>query len=240
MTLAASIPLNITRHADHYPVAAREPALPGLNRHLDLLTEHGVRLRYQRNEAVFSFGEAAAQFYRVAAGCIRLCRHVGDGRRSINDFMLPGDIFGLGGFRTFPYTAEAVGGATVLAYPAVVFEQLCEGNPPLQADLMAHYLNALAQAQQHVFVTSCQTARERVASFILEMSETGQLSYGNRIDLPMGRQDIADYVGLTVETICRSLAFLKKAGLITVPNAHTICIADAEALRALAEGRSAQ
>ncbi len=240
MSIAASV-LRNTAHTDFdRPITAQHASPKGLGQHLELLREFAMRLRYQHNEAVFSSGETAAHIYRVSAGCIRLTRRLGDGRRNISDFMLPGDIFGLGGFSHFPYTAEAVATATVVAYPALVFEQLCEGNAPLQADLMAHYTMLLARAQQHVFVTTCQTARERVASFILMMSERDQLAYGERIDLPMGRRDIADFLGLTVETICRALSSMKAAGTIAVPNAHQVSIIDVEALRALADGRTAQ
>lgn len=216
-----------------------QPVSTGLARHLDLLRDHGMRFRFGRNEAVFSEGEAAVYVFRVAAGCVRLCRHLADGRRSVQDFMLPGDIFGMGDFRYFPYTAEATGPTTVTAYPRALFEQLAEDNQPFQSDLMSHYTRALTRAERHLFVTTCQTARERVASFILEMSQTEQLVYAGRIDLPMGRQDIADHLGLTIETICRSLTALKKAGIIEIPNAHQIDVMNESALRALAEGRNA-
>jgi len=240
MSVAASVLRTPVQPQFERTIATRESGRPGLGAHLDHLREHGMRLRYRRNEAVFACGDAAAHIYRVAAGCIRLCRHVGDGRRSVSDFMLPGDVFGLGGFRLFPYTAEAVGPATVVAYPAVLFEQLCEDNAPLQNDLLSHYSRLLARTQQQLFVTTCQTARERVASFIIMMSQRDQLAFGDRVDLPMGRQDIADFLGLTVETICRSLASLKKAGTIAVPNAHQVSLIDVEALRALAGGSTAQ
>lgn len=237
MTFQASA-LSIVNNGEADRPIAWQPPPTGLTRHLEHLRDHAMRFRFGRNEAVFREGEAAVHIYRVASGCIRLCRHMADGRRAVQDFLLPGDIFGMGDFRNYPYTAEATGPAVVFAYPRVLFEQLSEDNPVLQADLMDHYMKALGRAERHLFVTTCQSARERVGSFIYEMAQTEQLVYASRIDLPMPRQDIADYLGLTIETICRSLTALKKAAIIDVPNAHQLTVTNEGALRALAEGRN--
>jgi CRP-like cAMP-binding protein len=213
------------------------PPRPGLHRHFDHLRDHGMRLRFRRNETVFAEHETAAHVYRLVSGCVRLCRHVRGGRRHVNEFMFADDIFGVGDFTRFPYAAEAVGPALVVAYPRALFEHLGEGNAALQTDLMSHFKTLLERAQQHLFVTSCLSARERVASFILQMHANTRLVTGSRVELPMTRQEIADYLGLTVETICRALAALRDAGLIAIPSAHKIAVIDPETLRLLAEGR---
>ncbi len=213
------------------------PSRSGLHDHLDHLREHGMRLRFRRNETIFSEHERAAHIYRVASGSVRLCRHVRGGRRHISNFMFAGDIFGIGDFACFPYAAEAVGPALVVAYPRALFEHLGEGNYALQANLMRHFRDVLEHTQQHLFVTSCLSARERVAAFILEMYSDSRLTTGSRVELPMTRQEIADYLGLTVETICRALAVLKTAGLIATPSAHKIAMIDPDTLRLIAEGR---
>ena len=140
---------------------------PGLHRHLDHLRDHGMRLRFRRNETIFSEHERAAHIYRLVSGCARLCRHVRGGRRHVSDFMFAQDIFGIGDFTHFPYAAEAVGPVLVVAYPRAHFEHLGEGNSALQSDLMSHFKTLLERAQRHLFVTSCLSARERVASFVL-------------------------------------------------------------------------
>lgn len=213
------------------------PASSGLHSHLDHLREYGMRLRFSRNETIYSEHEAAAHVYRLVSGSVRLCRHVRGGRRHISGFMFADDIFGLGDFPRFPSAAEAVAPALVVAYPRALFEHLGEGNSALQNDLMRHFKDELQHAQQHLFVTSCLSARERVAAFLLEMYTDNRLATGSRVELPMTRQEIADYLGLTVETICRALAVLKNTGLIAIPSAHKIAVIEPVTLRLLAEGK---
>ncbi len=208
--------------------------------HLDCIRDQGMRLRFHRNEVIFGERDAATHIYSVAAGCVRLCRHVSDGRRHISDFMFPGDIFGFGEYQGYPFAAEAVNSVTVIAFPRPAFERLGEGNPSLQTDLMVHYSTLLMKAQQHLFTASCQSARERLASFVQHMSQEEQLVYGDRIDIPMSRQEIADYLGLTIETICRVLATLRNDGILEIPNAHQLVVKRPDILRAIAEGRGTQ
>ena len=208
----------------------------GIGEHLHRLRDLSMRLRFQRNETIFGEGDAASHVYTLINGCVRLCRHVADGRRHISDFMFAGDIFGLGERSAHAVAAEAVGPVTVTACPRSYFEHLGEGNTRLRSDLLAHLMARLVVTQQHLFVISCQNAKERLASFLVRTGERNNL-YGDRLDVPMGRQDIADHLGLTIETICRAIAALKKDGLVDVPNAHQFIVRDFEALRALAEGR---
>lgn len=219
------------------PPIASEQA--GIGVHLHRLRDFAMRLRFQRNETIFAQGDAASHIYTVASGCVRLCRHATDGRRHIADFMFAGDIFGLGEHETHVLTAEAVGLVTLSACPKTYFERLGEGSSRVRSDLLAHLSARLRTTQQHLFVISCQTAKERLASFTLRMIERNNL-YGDRVDLPMGRQDIADHLGLTIETICRGIAALKADGTIEVPNAHQFVVRNMDALRGLAEGRGSR
>lgn len=212
----------------------------GMAEHLDQLHDLGMRLRFHRNEMIFAERDAATQIYSVAAGCVRLCQHVPDGRRHISDFMFPGDIFGFGEYQGYPFAAEAVNSVAVIAFPRPAFRRLCEADPHLGTDLMAHYSMLLMRAQQHLFTASCQSARERMASFVQHLSQEEQLVYGDRIDIPMARQEIADYLGLTIETICRVLAAMRSEGILEIPNAHQLVIKRPDILRAIAEGRSTQ
>jgi CRP-like cAMP-binding protein len=212
------------------------PAKPGLHGHFEMLREHAMRLRFSRNDAIFRENEAAAHVYILASGCVRVCRHVQAERRHISDFLFADEIFGLGDFDKFPHTSEAVSPVTLLAYPRTAFERLGEDNPAFQNCMMSHFRTLLDRAQRRLFVTTCLNARERVASFVLQMHGTHQIVLGDLVDLPMARQEIADYLGLTAETICRALASLKSAGLIAVPNAHQITVTDPCGLRALTDG----
>jgi CRP-like cAMP-binding protein len=209
----------------------------GVAGHLDHLRDLGIRLGFHRNEMIFGERDPATQIYSVVAGCVRLCRHVPDGRRHISDFMFPGDIFGFGEYQGYPFAAEAVNHVTVIAYPRPAFERLGEDDRGLRTDLIVHYSMALMRAQQRLFTMSCQCARERMASFVLRMGQEEQLVYGDRIDIPMSRQEIADHLGLTIETICRVLAAMRNDGILEIPNAHQLVVKRPDILRAIAEGR---
>lgn len=211
----------------------------GLSDHLTRLKDCAVRLRFHRGDVIAAAGNTAAHIYVVSAGCLRLIHHAQDGRRHVADFLFGGEVWGLGDARTFALTAEAVSPTTITAYPRQQFDRLGEGNNRLRAEIFAHLSASIQRAHQHLFLLSCLSARERVATFLTRMMQKSQLVYGSRLDLPMGRQDIADHLGLTVETVCRALAALRAENLIEVPNAHLVVVRDASALSAVAGEPSA-
>lgn len=206
----------------------------GLSDHLARLKDCAVRLRFHRGDVIAAAGDAAAHIYVVGAGCLRLTHHGKDGRRHIADFLFGGDVWGLGDARSFVLSAEAVAPTTITAYPRQQFDRLGEGNNQLRAEILTHLSDSIQRAHQHLFLLSCLSARERVATFLTRMMRKSQLVYGARLDLPMGRQDIADHLGLTVETVCRTLAALRAENRIEVPNAHLVIVRDASALSAVA------
>lgn len=215
-------------------IACAEIQQHGISDHLTRLKDGAVRLRFHRGEKIAAAGDAAAHIYVVNAGCLRLTHHGKDGRRHIADFLFGGDIWGLGDARSFALSAEAVSPSTITAYPRHQFDRLGEGNNHLRAEVLAHLSDSIQRAHQHLFLLSCLSARERVATFLMRMLQKSQLVYGARLDLPMGRQDIADHLGLTVETVCRALAALRAENVIEVPNAHFVIVRDASALSAVA------
>lgn len=206
----------------------------GISDHLTRLKDCAVRLRFHRGDTIAAAGDATDHIYVVGAGCLRLTHHGKDGRRHIADFLFGGDVWGLGDSRTFALSAEAVAPTTITAYPRQQFDRLGEGNNHLRAEVLAHLSDAIQRAHQHLFLLSCLSARERVATFLTRIMQKSQLVYGARLDLPMGRQDIADHLGLTVETVCRALAALRADGVIEVPNAHLVVVRDTSALSAVA------
>jgi CRP/FNR family nitrogen fixation transcriptional regulator len=157
-----------------------------------------------------------------------------DGRRYIVDFILPGDVMGFVESPDLPVSAEAVSEVTLVAFPRVCFDRLAKENAAVRWQLLCHLSANLLSAQQHMFVLGCQKAKERVASFFLRLADRIDLAYGDRLDLPMGRQDIADHLGLTIETISRMITALRNEGVILVPNTQQIVLRDLVALRALA------
>ncbi len=210
---------------------------PGsLNHHLRVLHQFSTQQHFARNETIFSEGERADRFYKIISGTVRLCRHSPDGKRHIADFYLPGDLVGFVEFSAHPYSAEAVTEATLCSYPRNQLERLSATDPEIRLRVLSHLSASLLAAQQHLFVLSCRNAKERFAEFLLRLAERTDVGRGDRLDLAMGRQDIADHLGLTIESVCRAIATLKSDGLVTVPNTHQLILNDIEKLRALANG----
>ena len=217
--------------------SASQPA--DLKTHLCVLNTFAQSVRFARNETIFQEGDSAHFIYRIVTGTIRLCRHTSDGRRHIAEFALPGDLFGVFGGAEQGFTAEAVGDVVLVAYPRAQFDRLSERDPRFRANVLVHLSTHLRTAQLHTFWLGCQNAKQRLASFLLRHAErTGAVDTG-RLELPMGRQDIADHLGLTIETICRAVTQLKNDGAIAVPNNHQIVLRNVEALCELADGNSA-
>jgi len=210
------------------------PAPVTLADQLERIDAHGAKLQFTRNEPIFNQDDPADQVFRIISGTVRLCRYMPDGRRYIVDFLLPGDVMGFVESPDLPVSAEAVTDVTLMAFPRACFDQLAEQNPEVRAQLLRHLSCNLLTAQQHLFVLGCQKARERVASFLLRLADRVGASCGDRLDLPMSRQDIADHLGLTIETISRTITGLRSTGAVLVPNTHQIVLRDKAALRALA------
>lgn len=226
------------RNRISFTVVSTQAAKPpeNLREHLSALREHGATLRFARNTTLFQEGDRAEFVYRVVSGTVRLCRHTPDGRRHIADFVMGGDLLGSLGEGEQSFTAEAVSDVVCVAYPRMHFDRLSERDPRFRANVLRHLSGSLMAAQLHTFVLGCQSAKERLASFIVRMAErTGAMDEG-RVELAMGRQDIADHLGLTIETICRAVTALKNEDVIAVPNTHQLVLRNVDALFDLASG----
>jgi CRP/FNR family transcriptional regulator, nitrogen fixation regulation protein len=155
-----------------------------------------------------------------------------DGRH-IFEFCFAGDCFGLPAARVRAATAEAIGDVIVMRYPQHATDRLINETPRLAREMYDRTLRELTQAQTHMLLLGRMTSSERVASFLLEIAE--RRNTPRTIDLPMSRSDIADYLGLTAETVCRMLSTFKHDGIIAVPTSHQIELRDREALQELCE-----
>jgi len=202
--------------------------------HLGLIQSNGVRLQFARNEPIFNQDDPADQVYRIISGTVRLCRYMPDGRRYIVDFLLSGDLMGFVESADLPACAEAVTDVMLIAFPRSCFDRLASENSEVRTELLRHLSSNLLTAQQHLFVLGCQNARERVASFLVRLADRMGATCGDRLDLPMSRQDIADHLGLTIETISRTITGLRSTGAVLIPNTHQIVLRDMAALRTLA------
>jgi CRP/FNR family nitrogen fixation transcriptional regulator len=203
---------------------------------LGALEKIGMKRRFAKSETIFSEGDEAAFSYKVVSGAIRLCKYRADGRRQVTDFVLPGDRCGFLDIDEHRFTAEAASDVVVMVYPQRQVEALGNELPGMRKQLNSFLANRLADVQDHLVMLGCQTAKERVVSFLLTLADRTGTWDGDAVDLPMSRQDVADYLGLTIETVCRVLSDLKRARLVTKPSRNQIVIVDIRRLRALVNG----
>jgi len=197
----------------------------------------GSVARFARNETIYAKGDEARHSFKVIEGAVRLSRIFADGRRQIVNFFLPDESFGIEFADEYTATAEAVGDVVVLRCPRLCIAQMSQGDPDIAQARLAMLGKSLAAAERHVAMLGHQSAKERVASFFLALENQRRSDDADHtLDLPLGRQDIADYLGLTIETTCRALSELKRQKIVTTPSRRRIVIRDLEGLRAIAEG----
>ncbi len=199
------------------------------------LSGFGTVSHYARNNTIFSEGEDAEYSYRVVTGAVRLSKMMPDGRRQIAEFALPGDFFGINWLQDHALTAEALTEVTLICYGRGRLERLGDENREIRAELFSTLRHDLWAAQNHLVILGRQSANERVASFLAQLMQRSKQTDKRVIDIPMTRQDIADYLGLTIETVCRSLTKLKQAGIIDIPSRHEIVVHNTAALRRAAQ-----
>jgi CRP-like cAMP-binding protein len=190
----------------------------------------GAVMTYPRNVEIFGENEPAEYLYKVVSGSVRTYKILGDGRRQVGGFYLPGDIFGLEFADEHALSAEAISDAKVLVVKRSALNTLAGRDRLVAQQLFALIGRELHRVQDRILLL-IKNARERVASFLLEMAE--RASENNTIELPMSRQDIADYLGLTIETVCRTLSALETASAIEVSaSSRRIVLRDRAALAA--------
>jgi CRP/FNR family nitrogen fixation transcriptional regulator len=199
------------------------------------LAAMGSVTQFARNGTIFNEGDDADYSYKVVSGAVRLSKMMSDGRRQVAQFALPGDFIGLNWLGEHAMTAEALNDVTLIAYARGRLERLGEENQDVRSELFATLRHDLWAAQNHLVLLGRQSALERVASFLVLMLERGKAADQATIAVPMTRQDIADYLGLTIETVCRMLTRLKQRNIIGIPDRHSISVRNAAALRRAAQ-----
>ncbi len=195
------------------------------------LALQGTPMSYRRNEEIFGEGERAEHLYRVVAGTVRTIRFSSDGRRQILGFHLPGDVFGIEAGADHTLSAEAVTDAEVaLVRRSLVDAAAAEDVSAAQA-LIALMQRQLQSAQEHALVLGRKGAGERVAAFLLQL--TDRLAASCEIDLPMSRADIADHLALTIETVSRAFTQMERDHTIGLPSSRHVVVRDRYALELL-------
>lgn len=191
---------------------------------------------------LFYEGDEAGSLFEVVRGVIRLCRLLPDGRRSITGFAFPGSILGLSVGGNYAYTAEAITPCEIRRCTRGAVTRLLDTRSDFRHRLLSIVSDELCAAQDQMVLLGRKSAPERIVSFLLWIAgkSQGDDGDGKRIDLPMSRTDIADYLGLTTETVSRELTKLKQAGLIAMPTPQHIELLRREALDEIAENGEAE
>jgi CRP/FNR family transcriptional regulator, nitrogen fixation regulation protein len=186
----------------------------------------------ERGWNIYREGDSVNYVYKVLAGAACTYKILVDGRRQIASFYLPGDAFGFESADTQPFTAEAIATTTIVSIKRSSIMMLAENDPNAGGELTMWALTELFRAQRHLLMLS-QTALARVAAFLLEMAE--RLKTSPELELPMGRREIADYLGLTIETVSRTLARLEQSSVIRLESSRRINLLDPDRLISLSE-----
>lgn len=187
----------------------------------------GALMSYPRNTEIFGEHEPADYVYKVISGGVRTYKILNDGRRQIGGFYLPGDIFGLQLADEHSFSAEAIADTKVLVAKRTALTNLAARDALIGRELFSLTSRELRRMQDRILLL-VKSAQERVASFLLEMAERAYAN--NAVELPMSRQDIADYLGLTIETVSRTLTGLESAATIEVPSSRRIVLRNCPAL----------
>jgi len=190
----------------------------------------GALMSYPRNSEIFGENEPADYVYKVVSGAVRTYKILSDGRRQVGGFYLPGDVFGMQFADEHVFSAEAIADTRVLVVKRSALTALAGRDAAIGKELFQLTSGELRRMQDRILLL-VKSAQERVASFLLEMAE--RACANNIVELPMSRQDIADYLGLTIETVSRTLTGLETAAAIEVPSSRRIVLRNRSALNRL-------
>jgi CRP/FNR family transcriptional regulator len=199
----------------------------------------GTMQRLAAGQPVFHEGDPARRVFMVTFGSLKIYTLLGDGRRQVTGFMFPGDFLGISLDGEYAFTVEALDGAELWWFSREAFARFVEQHPTIEHELYRMSAHELAVAQQQMVLLGRKTAAERLASFFIELLKRQERVTGahdRTIDLPMSRLDIADYLGLTKETVSRMLAELRQRGLIRLAQQNRVEVLDRARLDDVAAG----
>jgi CRP/FNR family nitrogen fixation transcriptional regulator len=206
-------------------------AMPPVPEAPDGLELSGVVMRVAPDRQVYAEGDEARSFYKVASGVVRTCRFLSDGRRQIEAFHMAGEVFGFEAGGEHRMSAEAVSDCTVVAYRRRGLETMVAQDEKLGRWFFSHAMTNMALTREHMLLLGRGSAAQKISSFLLEAAQ--REGARDVVDLAMSRQDIADYLGLTIETVSRTLSQLERDGTIKLPTARRVVLKDRRALRML-------
>lgn len=232
---------------DGHPCAACPVRPITICRGLDAPTLAGLRSlgtmqRLRPEQAVFHEGDPAKRVFMVTMGSLKLYTLLADGRRQVTGFMFPGDFLGISVDEDYAFTVEALGDSELWWFSREVFDRFLSEHPQVERELYRLAAHELAEAQRQMVLLGRKSAAERLASFFMSLLARAERASGAQVtsfDLPMSRIDIADYLGLTKETVSRMLADLRGRGLIRLQTQNCVEVLNRDRLRAMADGEVA-
>jgi CRP/FNR family transcriptional regulator len=195
-------------------------------------------VNFDTGRTVIAEGEPASDLFNVVRGSVKLYKLLADGRRQVTGFLFPGDFLGIALNDTYAYSAEAIEPLQLCRFPRKKLETLLVQLPRLERKLLGTTAHELAAAQDQMMLLGRKTASERVASFLVQLSERAvkRRRPASPLDVPMSRTDIADFLGLTTETVSRTLTKLRRGKLIAAGQRNRVDILDLEGLKELVDG----
>lgn len=212
-----------------YPLTDPRAARPA-SALADAFERHGVRMTYARNAEVYAQDDEVELLYQVIHGVVRTSRLTVDGRRQVGDFYYPGDIFGLEPGPDHRFAAEALDECEILAVRRSAVRAFA-GDAELDRAILEATRQEMERLQDHVMMLGRKSARERVASFLMSIAQGREAAH---VELAMSRQDMADYLGLTIETVSRMLTQLQGEAIVEFPSSRRFQVRKWTALEALA------
>lgn len=185
-------------------------------------------------------GDARREVFTVTSGALRRIRLLADGRRLVAGFLMPGDFIGFSGASHYRHSIEAITDSTLCAFSMQDMRKLCTQHPELERELLERACVELDATRANLMSLARMTPLERLASFLLDIDarRRRQGQHSDEVVLPMPRTDIADYLGLTVETVSRSFTRLRQDNLIATEDPHRVVLKDRKRLAAMAELRA--
>ena len=225
----------LSQSAIRAPSSSRDVA-PRATPELEGLVGIGITVQATPGQTIVLEGDPCSHCFRVLTGAVRLYKGTADGRRQLIDFLVAGDCFGLLGGH-FTYSVEAITRTTLSKTPRAALAAAVRQQPEMADRLIELAAAKLARAHEHMLLLGRKNAQEKVASLLLELARrigTDEARWTFR--LPLSRQEMADHLGLTIETVSRTMTRLREEGLIALPTPHDVVLLHPAELATLAEG----
>jgi len=235
---------NLNPACEECPVRDRSMCNVLNDQEVQVMARNSADLAKKSGKLICEEGDPAQYIFNIRSGTVRLSKMLSDGRRQITGFLSDGDFFGMPNDDLYCYTAEAITDVEICRFPRKKIFSSFEQIPKLGKRAFEMTRTELHSAHEHMLILGRKTAQEKLSSFLLHMMHKFNLCKTAdqtkmalpHLSLPMSRADIADYLGLTVETVSRQFSALQKRKFIELKDAHTVVLREPKRLYNLSLG----